>query len=123
MLNLFQHLINRVPNQVQDDKYDILFCANYSSEFASAIHNWSVHSVGWYLTWQLFSSSESTIGCQVEKAWENSPVFGQDLNNRHSPAIFLGQVCPAFFKECARSCFVKIVINELSASRLYLLLR
>ena len=27
MLNLFQHLINQIPNQVQDDKYDILFCA------------------------------------------------------------------------------------------------
>jgi len=30
MLNLFQHLINQIPNQVQDDKCEILFCANYN---------------------------------------------------------------------------------------------
>jgi len=37
MLNLFQHLINRVPNQVQDDKYDILFCANYMIDLKAKI--------------------------------------------------------------------------------------
>jgi len=32
-LNLFQHLINQIPNHVQDDEYDILFCADYKNVF------------------------------------------------------------------------------------------